>query len=196
MKFLKYLLALVFLLMTVFFIKGLLTPSINYENQIIVEKPANEAWAVMSDETNLPKWIKGFKRSELVSGEANTVGAVSKIYVEDNGKEMIMEETIKKVIPNKQLSMGFTMDFMNMDYDLMMNENDGKTTITTKSITKGNGLVAKSIVSFMKGTMKSQEDNNLESLKKLIEENTKNYFPNAELEMGSVKEMESENAKE
>ena len=58
-----------------------------------------------------------------------------------------------------------------------MLENNGKTTIKTVSSTSGNGIIAKSIVSFMTSAMKKQEDENLENLKTLIEENTKNYFP-------------------
>ncbi len=176
MKYIKYLLGIIVLLLLVFFGRGLLTPSVSYENEIIVNKSVKESWAVMSDESKLPKWIKGFKKTELISGTANSVGAVSKIYVDDNGEEMTMEETIKEIIVNELISMKFTMDFMDMDYEMHMKENNGKTKIKSKSTTAGNGLFAKSIISFMTGSMKAQEDENLQSLKKLIEENTKDYF--------------------
>ena len=177
MKILKYLLALIVLLIAIFIIKGLMTPSVSYESEIVVDKPAKEAWAVMSDPTNLAKWIEGFKRTELVSGQENTVGAVSKVYVDDNGKEMVMEETITAIKQNELMAMKFTMDFMDMDYEMHFNENDGKTTIRSKSTTKGNHIFAKSLISFMPSSMKAQEDKNLNSLKKLINENTKDYFP-------------------
>ncbi|WP_298320012.1 SRPBCC family protein [uncultured Aquimarina sp.] len=179
MKYLKYLLFLIIILALIFFGKGMLTPSVSYENEIVVNKPANESWAVMSDESNLPKWIEGFKRTELVSGMENTVGAVSKVYVEENGEEMMMEETITAVKPNEHMAMTFTMDFMDMDYEMLFKEKDGKTTISSKSTTMGNGIFAKSLISFMSGSMKEQEDKNLNNLKKIIEENTKNYFPEA-----------------
>jgi uncharacterized protein YndB with AHSA1/START domain len=171
MKYLKYLLGLILLIAIIFFGKGLLTPSIYYESEIVVNKSAEESWAVMSDETKLSQWIKEVKKIELVSGTANTVGAVSKIYVVDGGQEMVMEETIKAVKPNELLSMSFTMDFMNMDYEMRLKEKDGKTTITTKSTTTGNGLFAKSMVSFMTGSMETQENENLINLKTLIEAN-------------------------
>ena len=180
MKFLKYLLyiviVLVIVLVIVFFTKGFLTPSISYENEIAVNKPAKEAWAVMNDESNLPKWIKGIKKIELISGTENTVGAVSKIYIEEDGQEMVMEETVTAVKPNEHLAMTFTMDFMDMDYDIFFKEEGEKTIINSKSTTSGNGIIAKSMVSFMKGAMKEQEDVNLNNLKELIEANTKNYF--------------------
>ncbi|WP_299246713.1 SRPBCC family protein [uncultured Aquimarina sp.] len=186
MKYLKYLLIVVAVLALVFFGKGLLTPSVSYENEVVVDKPANESWAVMSDESNLPKWIDGFKRTELVSGTANTVGAVSNVYVDENGTEMMMEETITALKLNEHMAMTFTMDFMDMDYEIFFKEEGGKTTISSKSTTMGNGIFAKSLISFMTGAMKEQEDKNLNNLKKLIDENTKNYFPEPEIETEPV----------
>ena len=180
MKFFKYLLLLLLLLVLLFFVKGLLTPTIEYSCQVNVNKSAKEAWAVMSDESNLPKWIKGFKRTELISGTANTKGAISNVYVEENGQEMMMQETINEIRPYEKLHMTFAMDFMDMDYIISFNEVDGKTDISSKSVTSGNGMIAKSIVSFMPKAMKEQEQENLNSLKKLIETNTKNYFPEPE----------------
>lgn len=183
MKYLKYLLYAVLALVVIFLGKGLLTPSISYDCEVTVNKPAAEAWAVMSDESRLTEWLEGYKKGELVSGEKNTVGAVSNIYVEENGEEMVMQETITALEPNQRMTMTFTMDFMNMDYEIAIEEKDGMTTIRTKSLVTGNGLMNKSIVSFFPAMMKEQEEKNLSNLKQLIEGNTINYFPEPEVEM-------------
>jgi hypothetical protein len=94
MKYLKYLLGILLLLVILFFAIGMITPSVSYESEVTVNKSADEAWAVMSDESKMSQWISGFKRTEPVSGEPNTIGAVSKVYVEDNGEEIVMEETV------------------------------------------------------------------------------------------------------
>lgn len=177
MKYLKYLLGIILLLVLIFFGKGLLTPTVNYQSEIVVNKSAKEAWAVMSDEVNLPKWINGYQKSELISGEPNTVGAVSNIYVVEQGVETVMEETITGIKVNEKMAMRFTMDFMNMDYVLLFKEDGDKTTLTSNSTAIGNGILAKSIISFMPKAMKAQEDENLNSLKALIDNNTKDYFP-------------------
>jgi len=176
MKYLKILLGIILLLVIFFFAKGLLTPSVDYENTVTVDKSAQESWAVMSDESNLPKWIDGFIRSELVSGTENTVGAVSHVYVDEGGTEMMMKETIVSVKEGDHLSMKFEMDMMNMDYEIHFKEQGDKTVISSKSSTVGNGIFYKSILSFMPSAMKAQEEKNLNSLKKLIDENAKDYF--------------------
>ncbi|SEM18191.1 Polyketide cyclase / dehydrase and lipid transport [Aquimarina amphilecti] len=180
MKYLKYLLYLIIVLTLVFFGIGFFTPSVSYENEITVNKPANESWEVMSDVSNLPKWIKGFKRTELIKGTANTVGAVSNVYVDNSGEEMVMEETITAMKLHERMAMTFTMDFMNMDYEMLFKEKGGKTMIISKSNIKGNSVFAKSLLSFMSSSMKTQEDVNLKNLKELIEKNAKDYFPEPE----------------
>jgi uncharacterized protein YndB with AHSA1/START domain len=177
MKNLKFLLGILLLLGIIFFAKGFLTPTVSYKSQITVNKSAKEAWAVMSDEESLPQWINGFQRTELVSGSNNTVGAVSNVYVVEGGKEMVMKETITAIKPYEQLAMTFSMDMMDMDYEMLFEEQDGKTSITSNTTAKGNGIIYKSLISFMPSAMKKQEDENLGKLKKLIEQNTKTYLP-------------------
>ena len=177
MKYLKYLLIIIALIAIIFFGKGFLTPVVSYESEVVVNKPVKETWAIMSDESRVSEWLKGIKKMELVSGTENAVGAVSKIYFEENGEEMVMEETITAIKPNEHIAMTFTMDFMNMDYEMNLTDEDGKTRILSKSETMGNGIMAKSILSFMKSAMKKQEDTNMNNLKTLIDNNTKNYFP-------------------
>ena len=175
MKYLKIILLIVLVLIVFFFGKGFLTPFITYESQIAVNKSVKESWAVVSDESKISEWLKSVKKIELIEGTKNTIGAVSNVYVVENGNEMVMKETITELVPNDHIAMTFTMDFMNMDYNLSMEEKDGKTIISTISTTKGNGLFAKSILSFMTSTMKTQEDVNLNNLKIAIENNSTIY---------------------
>jgi uncharacterized membrane protein len=180
MKYLKYLLYVLAVIIVLVIIKVATTPSVAYQSEVSVNKPVEEAWAVMNDEQRLPEWIKGFKRMELKSGNHNSAGAVYKVYIDDNGQEMTMEETITAVKHNVYIAMTFTMDFMNMNYEMFLKQKDGKTHIETKSYVVGNNILARTLIAFMSGSMKAQEDENLSLLKKAIEENTKNYFQETE----------------
>ena len=123
-------------------------------------------------------WLPGFVKSEPVSGTPGTVGAVANVHFNENGTETVIKETVTSLVPNEKLGMTFSVeDFMDMEYEISTREVDGKTTMTSKTTTVGNGLISKSIVALMKGTMQTQEDTNMAALKKLIEENTTDYFP-------------------
>jgi uncharacterized protein YndB with AHSA1/START domain len=182
MKILKILIIVLALLIMGFFALGFTTPSVEYSSTITVEKPIEEAWAIMADETRVSEWLKDVKRMEPVSGTPNTVGAVANIYVDNNGEEMMMQETITKYDVPNIIAMTFTMDFMDMDYEMTLKEKNGKVEISSHSKTTGNGPIAKSIVAMMPSMMKAQEDTNMNNLKKVINENTKNYFSEAVLQ--------------
>lgn len=191
MKYLKYLLLVILLLLIIFIAIGFITPSINYESEVTVNKPAKEVWAVMQDESKLDQWITGYKRSEVISGAAGTVGAVSNVYVEDQGQETVMQETITGLTPNKRMAMDFSIpDMMDMEYEMLLDEVDGKTVLTSKTLTTGAGLFTKPMIALMKGAMIKQEDINMNKLKTVIESNTTNYFPEPILEVQEVSEME------
>lgn len=183
MKFLKYLLFLLLAIVVIFLALGMFTPSITYDSEVVIDKPAAEVWAVMNDESKMSNWLPGYVKSELVSGTRNTVGAVSKVYFNEAGQETVMTETITAITPNERLAMDFSIpDFMDMAYELVAKEEGGKTTMTSSTTTTGNGMMSKSIVAIMKGAMSDQEDTNMMALKKLAEENTTDYFPETKIQ--------------
>ena len=183
MKYLKYLLGIIAVIALLFIGKGLLTPSLSYSSEIVVDQPIKEAWAVMNDESKTSQWLKGIKEVEHISGEKGTVGAVTKYTFVEDGQESTVLETIKTIRSNEHIAMDFLMEgVMTMDYELNYREIDGKTHIKSSTVVKGIGMFMRSMLSFMKSTMQDQEDENMNNLKKLIEGNTTNYFPAPVLE--------------
>lgn len=184
MKYLKYFLGIIAVIALLFIGKGILTPSLSYSSEITVDKSIEEAWAVMNDESKISQWLKGIKKVEHISGEKGKVGAVTQYTFVEDGQESVIRETIKAIRPNEHISMDFVMEgVMTMDYQTNFSEKDGKTHIKSSTVTKGIGMLMRSMVSFMKSSMQEQEDENMSNLKKLIEGNTTNYFPEPVMEM-------------
>jgi uncharacterized protein YndB with AHSA1/START domain len=177
MKFLKYLLGFVVFLLVGFFTMGLLTAEVSYDCDIVVDKPLAECWAVSQDPDKISEWLMGFEKMEHISGTPGTVGAVSDIYFNHDGQEMVIRETITEIVADESISMTFTSDFMDMDYTLSMASVDGKTKISSNTTAVGNGLFSKSIMALVGSSMITQEETNLSYLKACIESNSKDYFP-------------------
>ena len=177
MKYLKYILGVLAILVIGFFLIGLIKPDLSYECEIMVNKPLAESWAVSQDEGKMPDWLPGFQKIEQVSGSPGTVGAISDVYFITDGHEMTIRETITDIVPDESISMSFASDFMDMDYKLTMTAIDGKTKLSSNTTAVGNGMVSKSLMALMGNTFKTQEETNLTNLKKTIENNSKKYFP-------------------
>lgn len=176
MKYLKYILGILAILVIGFLLLGLIKSELSYESKVMVDKSITESWAVSQDEEKMSDWLEGFQKIEQVSGSPGSVGSVSDVYFVTDGQEMTIRETITEIVPNESVSMLFTSDFMDMDYKLTMESIDGKTKIISNTNCKGNGMVSKSLIALMGNTMETQEETNLSNLKKTIEENSKDYL--------------------
>ena len=175
MKYLKYILGILAVLIVGFILIGVVKPEITYDCEIVVNKPIAESWAVTQDEEKLKDWLPTIQKVEHISGTPGTVGAVSDVYFDADGEIMTIRETITDLVPQKSISMTYTSDFMNMDYTLNMADDNGKTKINTSTTTEGNGMISRSMMVLIAGSIKAQEETNLANLKQTIESNAKEY---------------------
>ena len=176
MKYVKYILGILGILIIGFFLLGLIKSEVSYKCEIMIDKPLAESWKVTQDEDKLSEWLPGLQKIEHVSGTPGTVGAVSDVYFVEDGQEMIIRETITDIVPEESISMSYENDFMNMDYTMVMTSADGQTKINSSTVAVGNGMISKSLMALMGNSIKKQEETNLNNLKKAIEGNSKNYF--------------------
>jgi len=177
MNYLLYIIGIIGTSVVGFFALGLIKRKIMYDCEIMVDKPIEEAGNVAQDEERMSEWLEGFKKIEHVSGTPKTVGNVSNIYFTSNGKEMVIKRTITAIKLFESMESLSETDFMNMEYIVKMIAIGNKTKISSSTTVKGNGIFAKSLMVFMGGSLKKQEETNLIKLKNTIEANTKKYFP-------------------
>ena len=186
MKFLKYAFFVILGLIVIFFAIGLLCPTIEYGTEITVDKPIKEAWAVSQDDSKYDQWLEGFKSIELIEGEEYEVGSKYKVVVNpgEGQPDFEMIETILDVKEFEHIEMHFDSDMMDFNQKIILSENDGKTTIKTESSVSPKGMFLKSMFclsEMLGGAFTKQEAKNYEGLKRVIEENTTDYFPEPEV---------------
>lgn len=201
MKLLKYVLYAILALIVLYLLLGFIKPEVGYGAEIVVDKPVEEAWAVSQDETKYPEWLEGFKSMELLSGDKFQEGSTYKIIVNpgDGQQDFEMIETLKSIKENESIEMEFDADGMNFYQTMSFNEADGKTTIKTDSKVLGKGMMMRSMFAMMEmfgGGFTKQEVKNMEALKKLINENTTDYFPEPEVADSTIMEAIMEEAAE
>lgn len=182
MKILKTLLLFILGLLGLVLLLGLLKPTVDYGHEIEVDKSIAEAWAVQQDYTKLNQWLKGFKSIDLISGEQGKVGSKYKVVVSpgEDQPDFEMIETILSIKENDHIDLTFDNEMMIFDQKTSFAEKDGKTIIKTDSTVKGKGIMMRSMFALMEllgGSFQAQEEENIEALKRVINENTTDYFP-------------------
>lgn len=192
MKILKYALVIIAVLAIGFLLIGVFKPKVNYGSELEINKPIEEAWAVMMDESKMADWLTGFKSAELLSGTKNEVGAVSKIVMHPPGEDLMeMTETITAMKENKHMGMKFDMDIMSSTLDMYFTEKDGKTIMKSEAEATGSNILMKSMLAMMSSQMQEQDLLIMTNLKKVIEENTTDYFPTPVSEVTNIEENAS-----
>ena len=188
MKVLKYLLYIILALILFALIMGLLKPTIEYGHEITADKPVEEAWAVSQDVAKFADWLKGFKSIELIEGKQDEIGSKYKVIV-NPGEGQDDFEMIQTLVDYKEFdyaTLHFDSEVMTFDQTINYKEADGKTTITSDSKVAAKGMMMRSmfaVMDLLSGSFQKQEAENFENLKKLIDENTTDYFPAPEEEV-------------
>ena len=181
MKVLKILLFVFIGLILLFFLAGLLRPTVSYGHQITVNKDIKEAWAVYQDVSKYNQWLEGFKSIKLMEGEKNAVGSKYKVVVNpgDGQPDFEMIETVESFKEFDHMTLHFDSDVMIFDQITTFVESNGKTKIKTDSKVRGKGIFLRSVFSLMElftGSFQKQETKNIENLKKVIESNKIDYY--------------------
>lgn len=182
MKIFKNLLYGLLALVILFLAVGFLKPTVTYGHEILVDKPIEEAWAVLLDAEKYGEWLAGFQSIDLLSGEAGEVGSTYKVVVKPSEQEDDFEmiETLVAKEDFDHVSLSFDSDMMVFDQTTSLAEVDGKTSVKTDSTVKGKGMMMRSMFALMEmlgGSFQAQEVENIERLKKVIEANTTDYYP-------------------
>lgn len=195
MKFLKYLLLTIVVLVLAFFAVGMIHSEVEYGSEITVSKSIEEAWAVSEDASKYHLWLDGFKSMDLIEGEYGKVGSKYKIIVNpgEGQEDFEMIETLIARVDFDHISMHFDSEMMDFEQVISFSEEDGMTHIVTESKVIGKGAMMRSMFALMEkmgGAFTAQEAKNQNALKKVIEENTTDYYPVADAE--EVEEVVSE----
>lgn len=178
MKILKYVIGLFCFLLLAFFAMGIFTPMVNYQSEVEVNKPVKEAWAVFNDASRMQDWIPAYRGIEHIEGNEGEVGSKYLVKMEEAGEIFEMVETLTAMDPMERFAMEIESDMMTQDLDVKFKAKDENTTIikVTGEIT-GKGIINKSVFAMMKNRFQESNDEFYGNLKRVIEENTKDYFP-------------------
>ena len=182
MKILKYVLYVAIGLAIFFVAIGMMKPSVSYGHKIHTNKSVQEAWGVTQDISKYGQWLDGFKSIDLISGEQGTVGSKYKVIVnpEEGQPDFELIETVISIKEFDHVKLHFDSDMMDFDQTISLSETDGKASVKTESTVRGKGIMMRSMFAVMEmfgGAFQKQEESNIDNLKKVINENTTDYYP-------------------
>ena len=140
------------------------------QSTVIINKSIKEVWEFFKNPDNLKLWLGGFQRFEHISGTPGAAGAKAKHYFIERGKELVLDEEIIEVIPEKKIlgTLGSPM-MVNTVTNYFNDLGNNQTEYSLSSDTQFKGFLWKQIGPLMKGEFKKRQENDLQTLKKVLE---------------------------
>lgn len=168
-KVLKGIIGFLLLLGLVFIALGLGSGKHKTETSVEINAPVEQVYDFVLDENNNEKWLTGFSKSKLLSGEKGQVGSKYEMTFLYNDKEMKMYETITENIPNEKYAFELNDKMMDGTVELLFEPTANGTKVTEIHNFQSKGFVAKAMNTLVKGMIKKGKAKMYEDLKTSIE---------------------------
>ncbi len=139
-------------------------------HELIINRKRDEVWRIFDNPANMKIWQPTLKKFEHQSGRQGYVGAVSRLVYEENGREIIMTETITyRSEPDGFSGEYATKQATNKVSNQFIKLEGNKTRWVMACEFIFNGVLFKLISPFIKGTIRKRIVNDMNRFKQLAE---------------------------
>lgn len=169
MKVLRYLLYFLLLLIVIFLLAGVVKPMVSYESSATVNQPMEQAWNLYNDMDKIQEWIPEVKNIETLKETKSKIGSLYNITVDNNGKEVVMQEDVIAFKRFEELGLKFRTDDM-IKTDITKFQSVGnRTKITTKHEVVGASYLSKCMFAFFGPMFKKIDQSYMNNFKSWAE---------------------------
>jgi len=169
MKGIKIILGIVTILVIVFFSTGLIVKETTYQVKVEIKKPLQTVFSVLNNQELMKEWLTDVKSVTPINVKPGIVGSEYKMIVENQGKEMVMNEKVIAFIPNKKVTLFFDADDMLKTDDYRFSFSEDKTTIVKEVVCKSDSYLMSCVFPYFKGMFIEIDQKYLDNFKAYIE---------------------------
>lgn len=148
---------------------GYVKPEYRGSVSVTVNAPVSKTFAVFNDTANMHKWMNNFKSINNISGAKNEVGSKWAITYNENGRDLVITETITAYEPEKLFAFDMEDEFAKFQIEIHFEEVNGQTVIKQTSKGAGKNIPARSMIALVSGSIEKQQQEMYNKLKTLVE---------------------------
>lgn len=163
MKILKYIGITVLGLVAIFIAVGLAVHSFSYEASVVVNAPPQKCWSVLHDTSRMNRWMNGFQRLTLTSGEWMKPGSSYEIVLQQD-KLYIMPEKLIDLKEPEWATYQLTNDVLTSDYTFRLTGQGLKTEIKAAYKVTGTNVIWRSILFLSKSYLQQEAQKQMDLL--------------------------------
>lgn len=137
--------------------------------EIILEASPEQVWEKFDNTENLKLWQPTLVRFEHISGEPGRVGAVSSLTYEEDGREIVLTETITLRDRPREFAGVYESDSaINEIRNQFIDLGEGRTKWRMESEFEFRGIYRLMSI-FMRGSIRKRTENDMQRFRRLVE---------------------------
>lgn len=198
MKFFLQILAVIAIVLLLFFLLGYVVSTQANVSKVEVNAPIEFCWDIFHDEKKVTQWMDGIESLIYISGSKNQVGAKQKLNLKSNTQTSGLSEfsevvrTVQQVDQPTYFSYDYSNDMLSGSTEVRFEmRGDSATVITNVDSFRASQLWMRSVLFLMKGSIQEKSQVQFDQLKNLIE-NEYNYNSNQPKETLATPEVSNE----
>ena len=170
MKAVKIILGIIIALSVVFLATGLVIKESSYSATVKVEEPIDDVFTMFNDISLIQNWIPEIKSIDTIQFNPGITGSRFKMVVDNQGKEVNMEEKVLAFIDNEKVTLYFDAEGMLKTDEYIFTKENGTTVITLNaSYRSEDSYILSCFFPYFKGTLQEIDQQYLNNFKAFAE---------------------------
>jgi len=161
---------ILFLLILAFISIGFWIPEISFQTRVEVGRTPSTVFSVLIDSDRMDEWLDGFLSIEPIVEREDFVGNEYRLYFEQQGDTLVLEEEIIEYVENERFGLRMTHhDRMVTETYVTLTQTTTGTTITTDNTISGTSFVWRSVFALMGSSFADTQQAQYERLSQIIQ---------------------------
>ena len=141
---------------------------IKFEKSIIINRPIEDVWKILSNIENMPKWDRGVIKARQTSEGAAGVGSTVQVVRQMLGRQRIANFRVSEYVPNRMLAIQGNLGHITVQTGFTFEPVGGGTRLTQPSEIEIGGWW-KWIIPILLPMLNRDGNEDLANLKRIIE---------------------------
>ncbi len=169
MKFVKALLVVTLLIISVLLLIGVFVPELDDTFETRIDRPLIQVYASMMNVQNAPEWVAGLDSVERTSGFLAMPGSSFKLYYTGMETNFVYNMEVVQVVPLQSLKFKLRGDLAEFEITIDFKADGMATVLNTYVQMRGTGMIERSFLPLLKSSIMQQGKDDLEAFKQLQE---------------------------
>jgi len=136
---------------------------------VLVEAPASDVWAVLTDLESHPRWRPALREFRQVSEGPLRVGARIHEVIAWRGREIVLADEVTALEPERRLAIRGGWKAADFDLDMLLDPRGQSTSVTFDWFLRPKTLTMRLVAPFLRGTMRRSTLEEVEGLRTYVE---------------------------